>query len=356
MTAASHIRAFPAYVETGQVVDVDIENYQLICVTQYTKKPLTGLGFATPYQHFANGEGIYFMPEVGSLCWICFPSDGSKPFVLGWAPAREESGSLRSRKQELNPGDIYLGTRDENFIVLRRGGVVQIGAGPICQRMFLPVNNLIKDFCENYSLQTLGGDLEWTVDRSEYTTDGNRPSRLRVKAREFADDPEPIAVLEIGSHPDSASNILSLVIKESGKKGAATKISLEFQKDGSASFQYEGSVAWYVKESLDVRVDENATLSAGQAMNIDGATVAIESTEGVFTMKAATTMDLSAGAKVDIGPLVFISKGTIPFMLASPAWLTWLYTHSHPSAPPGPPSPPTPPTSFDHISTTLFGK
>src|SRR5512140_3956649 len=100
--AASKIRTIPAFIETGQVVDVDIETYSVTCVTQYTKKALSNLAFATPYQHHSNGEGIYFMPEVGSLVWICFPSDGSKPFVLAWAPAREENDSLRSNKQGLN--------------------------------------------------------------------------------------------------------------------------------------------------------------------------------------------------------------------------------------------------------------
>src|SRR5512142_1614872 len=232
--AATKIRTVPALIETGMVIDVDIETYSLAAVTQYTRKPLTGLAFATPYQHPANGEGIYFMPEAGSLVWICFPSDGSKPFVMAWAPAREPNDSLRSNKMNLNPGDIYLGTRDENFLILRRGGVVQIGGGPICQRMFLPVNNTIRDFCENYSLQSLGGSLEWSIAREESTTDGNRPALLRLYAREYADDEQPVAFLEIGSHSDSAQNILSLVINESGQAGAAKKISLEFRKDGSA--------------------------------------------------------------------------------------------------------------------------
>lgn len=356
--AATKIRTVPALIETGMVIDVDIETYSLAAVTQYTRKPLTGLAFATPYQHPANGEGIYFMPEAGSLVWICFPSDGSKPFVMAWAPAREPNDSLRSNKMNLNPGDIYLGTRDENFLILRRGGVVQIGGGPICQRMFLPVNNTIRDFCENYSLQSLGGSLEWSIAREESTTDGNRPALLRIYAREYADDEQPVAFLEIGSHSDSAQNILSLVINESGQAGAAKKISLEFRKDGSASFNYESDVAWDVKGTLSIHSTGDMTLSTDNDMSIAGATVEIEAKTGAGQLKAATTLDVLAGTQVNIGPKVFIGKGTTPAMLADPTWLTWLLTHVHTSTAPGSPtSPPLAPlTSGPHISKTLFGK
>ena len=366
--AASKVQTVPAFVETGQVVDVDIETYSITCVTQFTKKPLSNLAFATPYQHHANGEGIYFMPEVGSLVWICFPSDGSKPFVLGWAPAREENDSLRSNKQGLNPGDIYLGTRDENFLILRRGGVVQIGGGPLSQRMFIPLNNTIKDFCENYSLNTLGGDLEWSVSREESTTDGHRPALVRLQAREYADDAQPIALLEIGSsqgnvskigsHSGSSANILSLVINASGAKGAAKKISLEFRKDGAAVWKFENDVTWNVKTKLSVRSEDNLTLSSGKQAELDGATVLIKSTQGAMDINAQTVLGLLAGSMVNIGPQVTIGKGGTPALLADPIFMTWLLTHVHTSGGPGSPtSPPIgAPASGPHLSTTLKAK
>lgn len=351
-------RLVPSYVETGQVIDVDIENYTLSVVTQYTQKAMQGLGFATPYQHYANGEGIYFMPEVGSVCWVCFPSDGSNPFVLAWAPVTEENGSLRSRKQGLNPGDIYLGTRDENGIILRRGGVVQVMGGPLCQRMFIPVNNVIRDFCENYGLHTPGGDLEWTVDREETTTDGHRPARLRLKAREFADDEEPIAVLEIGSHTSNPANILSLVVNASGEKGAAKKISLEFRKDGTADFTFDGDVTWTVTENLSIKA-KNVTVSAELLAQLEGANVKVIGKTGNVEMTAASLISLMAGTQVALGPRVAIgppgSPG-FPVMLATPDWLAWLLTHVHPVVAVGAPTgAPVPPPSQDHISKTLFG-
>jgi hypothetical protein len=353
--AASQIRTVPAYVESGQIIDVDVEAYSVSAVTQFTKKPLSGLGFATPYQHHANGEGIYFMPEVGSLCWICFPSDGSKPFVLAWAPARDENDSLRSKKMGLNPGDIYLGTRDENFLILRRGGVVQIGGGPLSQRMFIPINNAIRDFCENYTLNTLGGDLDWSIQRSENTTDGARPATLKLRAKQFADDPDYVAVLEIGSHSDSSQNILSLVINASGKTGAATKISLEFQKDGSVSWSCEGNVDWSVRGNFSLAAQGNVSVSSSLAASIQGRTVDVQA-DAAASVKAGTTLSLLAGGQVTAGPMLVVGEGTFPVLLADPAFLTWLLTHVHPVIGPGSPTgPPAPPSNNLPVSTTLFG-
>ena len=164
-TTVTRAAVVPAIIQHARVLDVDIASYTLTIATEFAKKPMSGIPFSSPYQHMNNGEGIYFMPEVGSLCWVCEPSDGGMPFVIAWAPAQDE-GDFKSGKQDLNPGDIYLGTRDENFLILRRGGIVQIGGGPLSQRLYLPVNNTIKDFCENYSLNTVGGDFEWSVKRT----------------------------------------------------------------------------------------------------------------------------------------------------------------------------------------------
>jgi hypothetical protein len=287
-TAATFARTSPAYIESGTVIDVDISNYTLTVYTQFTSKPLYGLSFAVPYHHYSNGEGIYFMPEVGSICWVAFPSDGMRPFVMSWAPARSKNtDSLKSGRLALNPGDIYLGTRDDNFLILRRGGVVQIGGGPLNQRMYIPLNNTIRDFCENYQLHTLAGDLVWTVLRDENSTDGKRPSILRLAAREFADDALPIALLEIGSseapnppidssHTGDISNILSLTINASGQEGAAEKIRLNFRKDGSAYWEFQGKVEMY--SGSDISIYAYKTLSLmGKDIIASGDRVAIKS-------------------------------------------------------------------------------
>lgn len=358
MQAATKQGIKAAVIQHGKVVDVDIDRYTLTVSTEFTKKIVSDISFATPYQHAANGEGIYVMPEVGSLVWLCEPSDGGMPFVLAWSSAQSE-GDYKARKRDLNPGDIFLGTRDENFLILRRGGIVQIGGGPLSQRLYLPVNNAIRDFCENYHLSTLGGDLEWSVQRSETDTDGKRPASLTLSARQYANDKNPIAQLKIGSHEGDDPTILTLVVKESPGDGAATKISLSLLKDGTVRWDVQKDVFWIVKGKMDVSVTSDVTVKTQASMTLEaltpfqakGATATLEATTGPATVKAPAQILLDA-QQVNAGG----ASAQIPVMLASPTFLTWLATHAHniitpvPATPTGPPIPPPPP---DCISIVL---
>src|SRR4051812_45939524 len=99
----------PARIHQAKVLDVNVANWTLSVHTEFTQKPLTDIPFAVPYMHPNNGEGIYFMPEVGSICWLCEPSDGGKGFIIAWAPPSVDGpAQFRGHRQDLNPGDIYL--------------------------------------------------------------------------------------------------------------------------------------------------------------------------------------------------------------------------------------------------------
>lgn len=336
----------PAHVHSAKVLDVNIANWTLSVQTEFTQKPLTDIPFSVPYLHAHNGEGIYFMPEVGSTCWLCEPSDGMKAFVIAWAPPKVDGpGQFRAHRQDLNPGDIWLGTRDENFLVLRRGGVVQIGGTGLCQRMFLPINNTIKDFCENYGLHTLGGDLEWSIAREESTDDGNRPALLRVQAREFADDAKPIAFLEIGSHESDSKTILSLTIKESGEDGAESKISLKMTKEGNISWEVKKDVTYKIMGKVTATVDGEVQFNAGDKFTLDAKDklalkakgIDVDAKSGSLTIKAPST---------SVDSDVTVNNGTNGVWLADPDFIAWVAGHMHPTAAPGPPSPPLLPNPY----------
>lgn len=348
----------PAFILEARILDVNIDRYTLTVSPQFVRNPQSDIPFSVPYQHFTNGEGIYFMPEVGSLCWLCYTSQGGKPVVLGWSSAMTEDGSFKANKQNLNPGDIYLGTRDENFLILRRGGVVQIGGGPLNQRIFLPVNNTIKDFCENYGLHTLGGDLEWTVRRTEETTDGHRPSSLRVAARQFADDAGPIAEMEIGSHDGDDTSIVSLLIRDSGDPSAAKKIEVYLRKTGDVEWVVQGNVSWdvagtysvHAKGDASISSDGNATVFAQQLASVIGE-------NGVAIDGKAGNVDIT-GKTVTMKPTAFVggSSAGDPVARSVPLML-WLATHTHRVIAPGVDTlPPTTPPPGDIVSKTLFAK
>jgi hypothetical protein len=343
----------PAIIEMGRILDVNIATYTVSVTTQYSKKPQTGIAFATPYQHMNNGEGIYFMPEVGSVCWICFPSDGNRPFVLAWAAASEE-GDFRARKMDLNPGDIVLSTRDENFAILRRGGVVQIGSNGLCQRIFLPVNNTIRDFCENYGLHSLAGDLEWSVGRTENTTEGHRPARMRLHAREFADDPKPVAVLEMGSQGEGSDQVFTLSIRSSGAQDASERITLNLTKEGSVSWRVERDVHWGVSGKYELEVRGNLSLKSGQRFRMEGDSFEMQGKTSVLLKCLSGDLTFEA-PRVVVDSTMMVGSEPEPLVKA-PALLTWLATHSHldsTGAPTGVPI--IPPPGGEITSKTVFG-
>jgi hypothetical protein len=206
--APSHSRFSHFRCEEATVVDVNRKTYCVKVETRHTSKSIEDIQALAPYHHFANGEGIHHLPEVGAVCLVAFPSDDTPPFIMGYkgsaavliseddTPERSTSAaegsmtdvSWRSRRPKLNPGDIAITTRDENFIFLRRGGIVQIGSTPISQRVYIPILNYIKDFAENYAMQTFGGDVSWTVGRVEDDPGGNAPATYVFHMNEFAQD------------------------------------------------------------------------------------------------------------------------------------------------------------------------
>jgi len=344
-----------AEIHKGVIVDVDMSTYSVSIETLHSKKPQTGICFATPYQNaFGNGEGIYFMPEVGGLCWVCFPSDGHRPFVLAWAPFSDE-GNYASGKRDLNPGDIFLGTWDENFLILRRGGVVQIGGGPLSQRMYMPLTNTIKDFCENYHLQSLAGELEWGVGRAEETTEGDLPARLKISVKETTSDKEPIAFLEMGSHEQEDGTMLSLTVKESGLVNAYETIRLSFNKNGDVIWDVEGSVFWNVFGEFNLFTDKDINIKTEKQLKLDAKTTAnLKSVNGTTVESTMGTVDLK-GTLTNVDNLLIVDNGTQPVALAIPL-LTWLASHTHMSVAPGTPTGPAlPPPTPSITSKSIFG-
>jgi hypothetical protein len=271
----------PATIETCRIINVNIQDWTVDVMSEYGNKKYFDIQVMSPYFHFMNAEGIYVQPEPGCLVWLCRPTSGefAAPFVMGFqAPFDEDTASFRNGRQTLNPGDIMMRTRDENFVILRRGGVVQIGATPMTQRMFIPIRNFIKDFCENYELYTLGGQLTWITERTDQTVDGAAPTKFSLLAKEKANNPLNIAELTVGSHGPSDTVTLALTIYDNGEKSRKPMISWELHKDGTSN--------WYVEKDWNLTTKKN---------------IAIESQEGNVSVKAtAGTVDVVANKAMSL--------------------------------------------------------
>lgn len=267
----------PASIERCRIMNVNLNDWTVDCVAEHAGKKYFDVQVMSPYLHYTNGEGVYVVPEIGALCWVCLPSMGraDAAFVLGYGAVwDEDEESFRNGRQNLNPGDIMMATRDENFIILRRGGVVQIGSTPICQTMFIPIRNVLKQFCENYDLSTFGGELFWTTDRDDKNPEADAPTTLTLNVKNKANEPAQAAQLVIGSHAEDDALTLSLKINESGADDAEVKIELNMTK--------EGDVNWTVQKDWILRAESNISMSAGGDVSLEA--------EGSGTFQSSSDM------------------------------------------------------------------
>jgi hypothetical protein len=177
---AGHVEA---KICQGRIVNINLVKWTVDVVAQFDRKRYFNIQVSSPYLHHANGEGIYVMPEVNATVMVCMPSDDTPPFVMCFVmptetvdtstddapmgttshaqPAVNPTGASFAAGRQANPGDIWLRTRDNNFVILRRGGVLQVGSTPLAQRIYIPLNNQVMDVSENYEHQNSGGAMTW---------------------------------------------------------------------------------------------------------------------------------------------------------------------------------------------------
>ena len=311
-------------IEQGRIINVDIKNYTVDVRTMMTYKTIENLQFMVPYCHPAQGEGFNFMPEVGSMCWLCIPSDNpDKGFIIGWGMPHE-SGAYRSGRELLNPGDLMLSSRDGNFIYVRRGGIVQIGATPVAQTVYLPIRNYIQNFCENYEVHTPAGDLTWNVMRQDEDLGGHKKTLFTLAAHEFADDPinkDPIALLKIGSHGDNSPTIVTLQTLDKG--GGTTKTLLTIDKTGDVDWTIEKDLTLDVVNLIEM-IKQNGVVHAGQNYNITaGAVVGLQAPQ-ISLVAGGAAMALSATGAVFTGPAVALGDDGFAVVMQSPSFKKWV--------------------------------
>ncbi len=327
-----------AMIFKAQVLNVNTKDFTVdVAYESYPYSSHLDIPFMVPYLHQNNGEGFSFMPEIGSTCWVCNPSEsGRDAFVLGWAPVAED-GSYRAGRQLLNPGDIHLSTRDGNFVAIRRGGVVQIGSSSICQRLYIPIRNIIRDFSENYELTTPAGDLNWTVLRTEDRGDGHAGTFFSLACHEYADDPitNPVGFLKIGSHGEGDDTILSLVTRDKGNGSIKTQLTIT--KTGTVEWvvrenfilDITGSLTARIKEQLTIQANQNMRLETDASLLAKGASVHINSDKAALTLQSIASLD---------GTSVHLGDATFPVMIAHPTMVAfinsvWALLNGPPSSP-----------------------
>lgn len=313
-----------AEVFRAQILNVNTRDYTVD--VQFESYPYSNhfdIPWMTTYLHQNQGEGVVVMPEVGSTVWVCIPSESGKDaFVLGWTPV-QEGGTYRAGRELLNPGDIHFKTRDGNFMYLRRGGIVQVGATPVCQRIYIPIRNIIRDFAENYELSTPGGDLTWQVARAEDQGDGHQACLFTLGCKEFSDDPNknPLAVLKIGSHGEGNDTILSLETRDKG--GGSVKTGLTISKSGKVKWTVAEDVSMELKGNVTTKISKKMTVSSQQDMTLESAAQAFIKAAQVHASGGGAKLDLAGLAALN-GSVVNLGDALFPVVVAHPSFVAWV--------------------------------
>lgn len=368
----------PAWIEKGVIYNVDLKNFTVDVLSDYEGKPFTNCQIAAPYFHTHNGEGIFAMPEVGSACLVCQPSDDDTPFVIAFIGAFELEGakqdnledkagevdteteeledtlkklgapasttstgsadskttgaSARAGRPYMNPGDIMLRTRDENFIALRRGGVIQIAGTPTCQTIYVPLKNYMRHFAENYEVNTPGGELEWTVQRQENDPGGKAPVLYRLTLRDKAQNDKADIQIKMG-HVDDDVRYELVVAPEGitvadGKVSGTPKLKMTINKDGDQKFEIQGSLEYTIEKDRKVTIKGTDTVEVTGARTLKALSI-MQEAKAAHTLKAATSTETITGAKTITAAQVSLGSAPGASAVLGEALIAWLATHVH---------------------------
>lgn len=322
--------ATPAYIHEGRITNANYVNWTVDVWSQFDMRFWPDVQVASPYLHPVRGEGIYVMPEINSKVLVCIPSDGPPPFVIAFIASMERTGAdaeddstdsaggmgnatYASGRKRGKPGDIYVRGRDGNFMILHRGGVLQIGATDVAQRIYLPLRNLITDISQNYEHFNTGGSINWGISVGE--SSDNPETEWRQAFRLYANDEKadvrisagkvhrtiPEAAGDGGSQEDltrlgigtddpivvSVDVALGGFNAETGEpeSDAESKLKLFFDRGGNGFIRAEGSVLLRVKKKFRLVADEGIELETKKA----------------FSLSAGTTGRITAKKNLDIG-------------------------------------------------------
>lgn len=358
-----------ALIHEARILDINLKNWTVDCVTVFDQKRFFDIQVSSPYLHSNKGEGIYVMPEVGAKCLVCIPSDGPPPFVLAFIMPTEavpDAGSAQAPggiqggqgqvttptdstyaggRPKAKPGDIIFRGRDGNFVILHRGGVLQIGSTELAQRIYIPLENLVTDISQNYNHFNSGGSINWGIRASSPET--NQETEWKQTFRVYANDEFADMRIAVGKvhqtvseKPGNESSALDLselaigteepvvfeLILAPNGKGFETdtgtpqtttrdgvKFKMFFDRGGSGMLRAEGSVSLRIKKKLRIRVDDNIEIFGKKSMTLEcednltllgGKTLQLGTKDGVVTINGGTKPVASVGSQILITTVV----------------------------------------------------
>lgn len=324
-----------AIMSQAKVIGVNMANWTVDVYTTYDKHKYLDVQVGSPYLHYNNGEGIFVMPELGAQCLVGIPGDTTGPVVLTFTTPHETVAASDTEAQRVTfaagrppakPGDIMLRTRDGNFITLHRGGVLQIGATEVAQRIYIPVGNYITDISENYNHYNASGSITWGIQEGPSVE--NIPSRFTQTFRVHANDEFADVRVSCGKVLDAVAEphnkqilaelnrlgfgsdpvVYEVILAKGGFEAAGGKVSSSgvrdtvkfkyfFDRGGNAFLRAEGNVLAVFQKELVIYARKGVTLHC----------------EKGFSMQVKDDLEMESKGYTHLkGNLIKLGAGTTP--------------------------------------------
>lgn len=361
-------------IELARVVAVNPVDYSVDLLTDKNSHPLIGVKIMTPISHPDHMGGFNFMPEVGASCYVLFYED--QYFVLGFViegglvdPLKSPGPTYTGGREPLEPGDICMATVDGNQVVVRRGGIVQIGSNGLCQRLYIPGQNIIREYFQRYHGISPLGEIDWghaQIVPGDDLINGTTPIMVRynIKRRIQEDVTKAPYTLEIRfgilnsstidstkldkahlfANPDlkkragiglpAAEGTLSFTIYDHTAKNKVV-YAMQVSKDGDAFVLSDGHVHMEFAKTLYVYAGDNITIETASGKNI---VIGVSGGGHLYLGDGSATEDAVLGNVLRTQLNALVDK---------------FNAHTHPTGV-GPSGNPLPPEQASQISTAVL--
>lgn len=344
----------PPDIIQGRVININLVRWTVDVYSTFDRKRYMDVPVASPYLHYNSGEGLSIFPEVGALCYLCTPGDSSGPFVLAFVmphetidtatedapqgtrsrgtPTGASDATFAGNRPKAKPGDVFLKTRDGNFVVLHRGGVLQIGANELSQRIYVPLGNLVTDIAENYQMFSGGGTISWGIQDGPSRT--NFPAQYLHTFRVFANDKYADVKLAAGrvynperndeagtGNTDENPTVIELCVKPQGFDSTTgddsgegeVKLHLLFDKEGNGFLGLKGNLKMKITKRWTVNADGGIDLNTSDSFNVFAEQlVQIQGKQGVHVKGSVVRLGAGQMPVARQGDLVNVFIGGMP--------------------------------------------
>jgi hypothetical protein len=187
----------PISVVRAKITSLDRVGYTVGVQTEMDNAVHDGIS-VEPTMVNSDGDGSYWMPETNSTVWLCYPSEGSQPFIMGGATLpteldegddAEDPNNYRMNRPVLNEGDVALAVKDSARIIVRKGGTIEIGASSSALRQYIPLANLVREFSQNWEHTTGGGLMSFLCrDNDPLFGSETTPTEFKLQVKEFCEE------------------------------------------------------------------------------------------------------------------------------------------------------------------------